>query len=115
MSVAAPQAESRVLLFNVAWSTFEALLADNDSRGTRFTYDRGMLEITSPSRGHERIRLLLGRMIETMTLELDIPISSGGSTTLKARLKERGIEPDGCFYVANERRMRGARRLRSGG
>ncbi|MGA2617813.1 MAG: Uma2 family endonuclease [Thermoguttaceae bacterium] len=106
MSVAAPQAESRVLLFNVAWSTFEALLADNDSRGTRFTYDQGTLEIMSPSREHERIGVLLGRMIAIMAMELDIPISSGGSTTLKDRLKERGIEPDECFYVSNEPRMR---------
>ncbi|MGD0898627.1 MAG: Uma2 family endonuclease, partial [Thermoguttaceae bacterium] len=35
------------------------------------------------------------------------PISSGGSTTLKDELNQRGLEPDECFYVANEPRMRG--------
>jgi Uma2 family endonuclease len=107
MSVATLQAETRVLLSRVSWSTFEALLADNDCRGTRFTYDQGYLEIMSPSREHERIGRCLGRMIGILTMELDIPISSGGSTTLKAELKQRGIEPDECFYVANEPRMRG--------
>ena len=107
MSIATLPCENRVLLSGVAWSTYEALLADTQCSGTRFTYDRGYLEIMSPSREHERIKSLLGRMIEAMTEELDIPISSGGSTTLKAELKQRGAEPDECYYVANEPRMRG--------
>ena len=107
MSVASTQAENRVVLSNISWSTFEALLAETDRRGTRFTYDRGDLEMMSPSREHERIKRLIGRMIETATLELGIPISSGGSTTLKSQLKQRGVEPDECYYVANEPRVRG--------
>ena len=107
MSVVAPHAESRVVLRNVSWETFEALLSETDRRGTRFTYDRGVLEIMSPSREHEWIKTLIGRMIETMTLELNIPISSGGSTTLKMQLKERGLEPDECYYVAHEEQIRG--------
>ena len=101
------QAENRVLLSNVAWSTFESLLAENESRGTRFTYDRGYLEIMSPSREHELVKTLLGRMVELMAVELNIPISSGGSTTLKEEFKQRGLEPDECYYVANEPAMRG--------
>jgi len=61
----------------------------------------------SPSREHERLKTLIGRMIETMTLEWKIPISSGGATTMKSELKQRGLEPDECYYVANELRMRG--------
>jgi Uma2 family endonuclease len=72
MSIATTAWENRVLLSGVAWSTYEALLADAQSSGTRFTYDRGYLEIMSPSREHEHIKSLLGRMIEAMTEELDI-------------------------------------------
>jgi Uma2 family endonuclease len=61
----------------------------------------------TPPRWHERIKSLLGRMIEAMTEEFEIPIFSGGSTTLKDKLKERGAEPDECYYVANEPRMWG--------
>jgi Uma2 family endonuclease len=107
MSIAIPPGESRVLLSGVSWSTYEALLADNQCRGTRFTYDRGYLEIISPPREHEHNKSLLRRLIEAMTEELDIPVSSGGSTTLKAELKQRGAEPDQCYYVANEPHMRG--------
>ena len=107
MSIVVPQAENRVVLTHVSWATFEALLAETDRRGTRFTYDRGVLEMMSPSREHERVKGMLGRMIETLTLELAIPISSGGSTTLKSQMRQRGVEPDECYYVANEPRVRG--------
>ena len=107
MSIAISPGENRVLLSGVSWSTYEALLEETQSRGTRFTYDRGYLEIRSPSREHEHVKRILARMIDAMTEELDIPISSGGSTTLKLELKQRGAEPDECYYVENEPQMRG--------
>jgi Uma2 family endonuclease len=97
----------RVLLHNIAWETYEAILADMEDRAIRLTYDRGDLEIMSPSDEHERIKSLIGRMIEAMTEELDIPIRSAGSTTLRRQLKRRGLEPDECYYVAHEPQMRG--------
>ncbi len=75
--------------------------------GTRFTYDRGVLEIMSPSREHERVKRLLGRMVEMLTFERGIPISSSDSTTLRDVLKQRGLEPDECYYIAHEQAMRG--------
>jgi len=50
MSALSPQSEQRVLLSGVSWSTFESLLAETKNHGTRFTYDRGNLEMMSPSR-----------------------------------------------------------------
>jgi len=106
MSILIPQAENRVVLSDISWATFEALLADADHRGSRFTYDGGILEIMSPSSEHERIGRLIGRMIEAFTEEKEIPIQSGGSTTLKSELKQRGLEPDECYYIANESQVR---------
>ena len=103
--------ECRVVLSGITWSTFESLLADSDNRGARFTYDQGRLEIMSPSEVHERVKRLLGRMIDQLTLELDIPIRSGGSTTLTSELKQRGLEPDECYYVAHEPAVRGRERI----
>ena len=65
----------------------------------------------SPSIEHEWFHRLLGRMIEAMTEELNIPILGAGSTTLKLQLKERGSEPDECYYLGNEAKMRGKREL----
>ena len=107
MTLVETQTVGQVLLHNVPWSTYEVLLSDLDPRGTRLTYDRGNLEIMSPSREHERLKTLIGRMIETITVEWNIPISSGGSTTIKSEMKKRGLEPDECYYIANEARMRG--------
>jgi len=47
-------AEQRVLLRNVRWETYERLPAEREeSRVPRFAYDRGMLEIMSPSTENE--------------------------------------------------------------
>jgi Uma2 family endonuclease len=70
-----------------------------------------MLEIMSPSIEHEWYHRALGRMVETITEELGIPVLSAGSTTLKLQLKERGLEPDECFYLTHELQMRGKREL----
>jgi hypothetical protein len=48
MSVSTVQAETRILIPNVSWDIFEAVAA-LDCAGIRFTYDRGYLEIMSPS------------------------------------------------------------------
>jgi Uma2 family endonuclease len=102
MSISPPQTESRIVPSDVSWNTFQALLADMNRRGSRFSYNRGMLEITSPSFEHERISRLIGRMIETYTEEPGISIRSARSTTLKDELKQRGLEPDESYYIANE-------------
>jgi len=111
MATVENQTAGHIVLYNVAWSTYETLLAELDCPGTRFTYDRGTLEIMSPSEDHERFKTLLGRMIETMTEELAIPIRSAGSTTWKNVLREHGIEPDECYYVASEPQVRGRREI----
>lgn len=101
------QAEERFLLNGISWATYEALVADLEHGGTRLTYDQGRLELMSPSRPHEWFGRLIGRMIETVTEELEIPISSTKSWTLKLELKRRGLEADESYYVANEPKVRG--------
>ena len=57
---------------------------------------------------HEKYKRLIGRFIETMSLELEVPIASLGSTTFRRADLERGVEPDECYYVQHEPQM-GAR------
>ncbi len=106
MSIAAPFSQNTGVIRNVRWETFEALLNDRGNDGPRIFYDEGTLEIMSPLRKHERFKKLLGRLIEAFTEELEIEISSGGSTTLKSRWKEKGAEPDESYHVRHEREMR---------
>src|SRR5262249_44955535 len=73
----------------------------------RLTYDRGTLELMTPSYRHEHYKMLLGRLLETWTEEHDIPIRSGGSTTFHREDVDRGLEPDQCYYIQHEYAVRG--------
>jgi Uma2 family endonuclease len=106
MSIASPPpVEKRVLLSNVSWSTFEDL-ARSDRAGARFAYDHGYLEIMPLSLRHERIKKRMARMIEAAAVRIDVPLVGAGSTTLKIALKERGVEPDECYYLTHAGALR---------
>ena len=46
---------SRVLLHNISWELYEQLRDDEANWGIRMAYDRGELELMSPSQRHEEI------------------------------------------------------------
>src|SRR5215831_2060197 len=59
--------EQRVLLRSVSWETYERLLFDHmDASTPRFTFDRGMLEIMSPSSEHETFKQTLTLLVEML-------------------------------------------------
>ncbi len=95
------------LLTGISWEHYEAMLAMLADRPVRLTYDRGCLELMSPSFNHERLKKRLARLVEVLTEELNIPLVAGGSTTFKRRDLERGLEPDECFYIQNASRVQG--------
>ncbi len=50
----------RVMLKNISWPTYVAMLAEmGNDLVTRVAYDRGMLEIMSPSLRHENWKRLI--------------------------------------------------------
>lgn len=101
------QTDGHLVLYNVSWRDylrFSRLFADRP--GHRLTYDRGVLEIMSPSRPHDRLSRLLARFVGVITDELGLDFSDGGSTTLRRRKKRKGAEPDESFWIANEVKMR---------
>lgn len=94
-------AEGRVLLRNVSWETYERLISEREERRTpRFHYDRGELEILSPSSRREGISRVVASLVEEVAVEMDLDVESVGSTTFKREDLERGFEPDECFYFA---------------
>jgi Uma2 family endonuclease len=105
-------AEQRTVLRNISWQTFEALLKETgEDRGSRFAYDCGTLEIMTPLYEHENRKIQFDRFILVLAEELEIEIKSAGSTTLKRRIANRGIEPDNCYYIQNEPAVRGRQEL----
>ena len=107
MSTVEFSAEQRVVMHGISWATYVALSDEPDRAGRRITYDRGELEIMSPSRSHELDKSMLGLMIKRFAEIHRIDISSSASTTFRRRDLERGFEPDESFYVQNELAVRG--------
>jgi len=92
-----------VLLKNISWQTYQLLLEDlAEQPGIRLIYDQGLLEIMTPLDPHEGNKKLLGRLVETLTEELNIEVRSLGSRTCQRQDLNRGFEPDQCYYIQNE-------------
>ncbi len=92
-------AGSSILIRNLTWADYEHWLDTIGDRPYRSNYDRGTLEIMSPSAEHDQNRSLLTRFLIAVTEELDIPAISLASTTWRREDLERGYEPDECFYL----------------
>jgi len=87
---------------HLSWEDYELLRHETEGRNIRITYDRGRTVLLSPLPIHEKIKRLAGRLIETATYDLDIPVSSFGSTTWKRQDMAKGLEADECYYIQNE-------------
>jgi Uma2 family endonuclease len=86
----------------VSWEEYEELLdAVGEASGLRISYDDGTLQIMSPSSKHERCARLIEQLVGLLSLRLRIRVLYYGSTTMKKRRKQKGVEPDACFYVQN--------------
>jgi Uma2 family endonuclease len=96
-----------VLLSGIDWQTYSRLLRLLGERPLHLTYDRGELEILTLSPEHERYKHLIGRLIEALADELAVAIAGFGSMTFCRKRKRRGLEPDECYWVANEPLIRG--------
>jgi Uma2 family endonuclease len=109
MSTARPRSRGGpAVLYNIDWGTYLHLLKVLQTRRRfRLTYDRGTLEIMSPLWEHERPAYILGRFVDVMTEEFLLSCLAGRTLTMKRRRKQRGLEPDNCYWIANAPRMVG--------
>jgi Uma2 family endonuclease len=98
----------RVTLSFVSWRDYRHFLRLFSERSAwRLTYDRGILEILAPRENFLSRRPLLSRCIYVLTEELNLPMCGGGATSLYRRKIRRGLDPDECFWFANEHEVRG--------
>lgn len=97
----------RLVLNNVPWQSYAAIGdALPDRPGLRMTYDRGSLEFMTLSPEHEKYKIRLGRLLEALVEECGLRVEPAGSMTMRREELERGLEPDECFWIANEPHMR---------
>jgi Uma2 family endonuclease len=58
------------------------------------TFDRGILEIMSPTTEHEEYNRTIASLVEVVAEEMDVEFRNLGSTTYKRADMLRGFEPD---------------------
>ena len=97
-------AEQRVVLNGVSWETYERLMADFAGRRVpHFAYDRGVLEIASPTPKHEKDGFALATLVITVAEALAIDHLPVGSTTYRREALGQGFEADESFYILDQR------------
>lgn len=97
--------DRRFVLWNVSWKQYLALRRMFDDRsGLRMTYLEGALELMSPSEDHEALKTMTARLMEAYAEEVDLPLNGLGSATFRKKAKERGVEPDECYFVLPRKR-----------
>lgn len=100
--------EQRIVLENISWEKLEALLSEmGDERTTRFTYDRGRLELMNPLEDHDRCRRLIESLILVLVDELDLLLEGYVAPTLKRPDLGRAIEPDAGYYMQRVAQIQG--------
>lgn len=88
------------LLQGVTWEQYVAIRDALDDRpGVKITFLCGELELMSPSFAHERYKKLIARLLELYAVVRGIRLHGYGSTTYRKALKERGLEPDECYFI----------------
>src|SRR5947199_653123 len=106
MITASVPAEQRLRLYCIPWETYLVYSDGLGPRHIRVTYDDGEMEIMTVSFKHEKEKRLLGRLVETLTEELEIDISSSGMMTCRREDLRKALEADESYYIANESKVR---------
>ncbi|MEH2239663.1 Uma2 family endonuclease [Nostoc sp.] len=106
------RAGHQLLIKDVSWSAYKRILAElGGDRSSRIGYSQGVLEIMAPLSEHEVAKVIIGDLVKVLLEELDLEFWSLGSTTFDKESMDAGVEPDDCFYIQNEARIRGKDRI----
>ncbi|MEM9923202.1 MAG: Uma2 family endonuclease [Cyanobacteria bacterium P01_D01_bin.50] len=98
--------ERRLTISDVSWETYELILAKlKENSHYRVTYLDEILEIVSPSKKHENVKSRIGFLLEFYFCKKKINHFSMGSTTVRNRLKQAGVEPDECYCIGEEKEI----------
>lgn len=93
-------ADAEVRLHDISWDEYEELLEQvGEASGLRISYDEGTLTIMTLSSEHENDVRFFEKLITIISLRLRLNIRSFGSSTMRKHRREKGNEPDACFYV----------------
>jgi Uma2 family endonuclease len=109
--VASVPDEGHVTLHDIPWEGYVAFLDAVGERPIRVNYDDGVMEIMTISSEHETAKKRIGGPVEDLAIELGIEIAPRGSMTFRSKRIRKGLEPDECYYIANERKIRARKQI----
>lgn len=97
--------EQRVVLEGVSWQQYELLLATlgSDFPALRLNYLESTLEIMTNSPLHEKLKKIIGMLIEAYLQETRTRFFAIGSATFREVTKQRGLEPDECYCLGEDK------------
>jgi Uma2 family endonuclease len=108
MAKAPKPSEQRIVLKDVSWQQFESILAEMGAdRTTRFTFDRGRLEMMTPLEEHDRCHKLIESLILVLADVMQLPVEGYKAPTLKRLDLGIAAEPDTGYYIQHEREIHG--------
>lgn len=91
-------ADHIVVLRGATWVDFQRMLEIKAERSIpRVSFSLGNLQLMSPSRSHEFIKFVIGRLVEVYCSVKQIEFSGYGGWTLERKHLDRGVEPDECY------------------
>ncbi len=91
-----------VTLRGATWADYQRALEIRGERSVpRISYLEGNLEFKSPSRYHETIASVIGRLVEAWCMDRGIDLTPVGSWTIENKEKEAGLEPDECYVFGD--------------
>ena len=83
----------------MTWHVYETLVDSiGEGQHVHLAYDGKDLEIMTTGYRHEDYKALFNRLMNEVTVELDISCMDAGQTTWKRPHVERGIEADLCYF-----------------
>lgn len=93
-------ADPVIVLRGATWADYQRILELRGEQATpRVAYLEGVLQLVSPSRRHDYVKSMLGRLVEAWCFEAGIDVTPYGSWTLESKEAERGAEPDECYVI----------------
>lgn len=93
--------DSLQLLHGVTWEDYRRFRDRPENDGLRMAYADGVLLLMTIGRLHERIMRLISNLVVIWTVERTVPALCCGSMTFQSELREKGLEPDNCWYFTH--------------
>jgi Uma2 family endonuclease len=91
------------IAFAASWEVYRALAEAIGDQHVLLAYDGERVELMSPGREHEVLKVLVERLVGALAAALRVPCKGFGSMRWERPEAARGLEGDATFYLTREK------------